>query len=710
MTQDTQDSEELNLSREKISELEERVQQVKKNEDSLRVNNKKLKADNIQLKARESFWKLELAESKKKSEEIKLVSNKLFEDSYDAILIIDNTGAFIDCNQSALDILEISNEQLKTLTASKISPNYQPNGKTSVEAADEMMKLARKKGLHRFDWTHINSKGTEFTVEVSLMTIEVKGESVLHCSWRDISARKLAEKRLLKAKSKAEESERQFRFLAENSKDMIYRMSIPNAIYEYVSQASKEIFGYSPEEFYKSPLLIKKVIHPDWLDYFKDEWKKLNDDNTSPIYEYQIIHKSGEIRWLNQRNTVLTDEKGTPVAIEGHVTDITSRKEAENNLLKAKNKAEESDRLKSAFLANMSHEIRTPMNGILGFAELLKTQKLSGEKQSEYITIIEKSGYRMLNIINDIISISKIEAGLMDLNIVSSNLVEQLKYIHAFFKPEIEAKGIEFNYKNQLLESETEINTDKEKVYAVLTNLVKNALKFTKTGSIEIGCSRQNEYIEVYVKDTGIGIQTEMQDKIFDRFIQVDLPAKNIYQGSGLGLAISKSYIDLLGGQLWVNSEYGVGSTFFFKLPVKTKLKSQKKSTQKAATHKASKDKIKILIVENDEVSTQLISIAVEEISREIICVEDGAEAIRVCEDNPDIDLILMDIQIPILDGYLATSEIRKFNQNVIIIAQTAYSLKGDREKAIDSGCNDYISKPIYKEDLLPLINNYFKG
>lgn len=236
-------------------------------------------------------------------------------------------------------------------------------------------------------------------------------------------------------------------------------------------------------------------------------------------------------------------------------------------LIAAKEHAEQSDRLKSAFLANMSHEIRTPMNGILGFAGLLKEPNLTGEEQQEYIQIIEKSGARMLNIINDIVDISKIQSGLMEVSIKESNINEQIDYIYTFFRPEVEGKGMQFSYKNSLVSEESNIKTDREKLYAILTHLVKNAIKYSKEGAIEFGYIKRDETLEFYVKDTGIGIFKDSQAAIFELFIQADIGHRRAYQGAGLGLSIAKAYVEMLGGKIWVESEEGIGSTFYFTLP-----------------------------------------------------------------------------------------------------------------------------------------------
>jgi len=234
-------------------------------------------------------------------------------------------------------------------------------------------------------------------------------------------------------------------------------------------------------------------------------------------------------------------------------------------------KAMLADKLKSAFLANMSHEIRTPMNGILGFAQLLMEPNLTGAEQHEYLNIIEKSGERMLNVINDIIDISKIESGLTKVDLVETDINKQMEYIFTFFKNEVESKGLQFSCKTSLPPEEAVIMTDSEKLYAVLINLVKNAVKFTYSGSITFGCNKiiyqGREMIEFYVSDTGIGIPSERQDAIFERFIQADILDKQAYQGAGLGLAISKAYCEMLSGKIRVKSEPGKGSTFYFTLP-----------------------------------------------------------------------------------------------------------------------------------------------
>jgi len=376
----------------------------------------------------------------------------------------------------------------------------------------------------------------------------------------------------------------------------------------------------------------------------------------------------------------------------------------------ALDKALESDRLKSAFLANMSHEIRTPMNGILGFAGLLKEPNLTGEKQKGYIEIIEKSGVRMLNIINDIVSISKIESGQVDIYISNVNINDQCEYLYEFFNQEASSKGIVLLFNSSLQTEEAFIKSDREKLLAILTNLVKNAIKYSHEGTIEFGYSKKKDFIEFYVKDTGIGIETNRQKAIFERFIQADIEDKDAYQGAGLGLSISKAYTELLHGKMWVESTLGVGSTFFFTVPCNYELQDVIENTVENTSKRVGiKPKsLKILVVEDDETSNLLLDTILETTAKEILHAENGIEALAQFEKHPDINLILMDMKMPEMDGYEATRRIRVENKEVVIIAQTAYGLLGDKEKALEAGCNDYIKKPISKDELFTIINKNF--
>lgn len=476
----------------------------------------------------------------------------------------------------------------------------------------------------------------------------------------------------------------------------------------FINPAGEKVTGYSKEE----------IIGKNWWDLlypseaFKQVEKKHQKFPEGEVLEMSLLNKNGERRDILWNSFTKRDNSNNILEIIGFGNDITNRKRVERELVEAKEHAEESDRLKSAFLANMSHEIRTPMNGILGFADLLKESNLSGELQENYIKIIEKSGARMLNIINDIISISKIESGTVELNISSLNINEEQEYLFAFFKPDLDAKNIDFSFKSSSPLQHPIINTDQDKFMSIYINLIKNAIKYTNKGFVECGYIIKGDFLEFYVKDTGIGIEYERQDAIFERFIQADVEDTMARQGAGLGLSITKAYVLMLGGEIWVESEKGRGSIFYFTIPYNTEIIKTNDVTKDIPNVALENliESLKILIVEDDETSCLLIKNILKKVNCIFFQARNGAEAIEICKENPDLDVVLMDIRMPVMDGYEAIRQIRKFNKDILIVAQSAHALMGDSEKAIQAGCNENLSKPIIKSELFSIINNYLLG
>ncbi|PKO99775.1 MAG: hypothetical protein CVU13_04405 [Bacteroidetes bacterium HGW-Bacteroidetes-8] len=375
------------------------------------------------------------------------------------------------------------------------------------------------------------------------------------------------------------------------------------------------------------------------------------------------------------------------------------------NLIKAKDKAEESDRLKTAFLANMSHEIRTPMNGIMGFLQLLNDVDLTSDDRQYYFEIINKSGERLLSTINDIIEISKIESGQLNVVYSNVNIREILNFHYKFFLKQTEEKGILLHLKND----ETIANvivSDQHILDGVLTNLIKNAIKFTDSGEIEFGTFLKDESIIFYVKDTGTGISKNRQEAIFERFVQADLDYKRPHEGSGLGLSIVKAYSHMMKGEVWVESEEGRGSTFFFTLPyipVISKPEVLKEKSDPVDVEKSHK----ILIAEDDEISYKLLEKILSDERFSIIHVWNGEDAVCVMRDNPEISMILMDLRMPLTDGLEAAKKIRQFNKSVKIVAVTINAFSIDKEIALNSGCDDYILKPVDKKTLMSTIKKH---
>ncbi len=625
----------------------------------------------------------------------------IIEKATDSVILLDAIGNFKYVSPNALKIFGYEETEFLSYNPAELT---HPDDLEMV--LSELKKLLQDNTYiftlqYRFKAKNDTWKWVETTFR-NLLADENVNSIVLNS--HDITERKIGEEEILKAKEKSEDSEMQQKALLENA---IFPISIVrmNGVIIFYNDATRKLFGIkeyqsknlSMLDFWRYPeqrkALVDELTENGFVINFEAEAKTTDK-------EYKTILVSSRLITFNREQVIFST-----------YNDITERKLLENSLRKAKIKAEESDRLKSAFLANMSHEIRTPMNGILGFTELLKEPHLADDKQSDYIDIIEKSGHRLLNLINNIIDLSKIESGQMKVNLSDVNLNEILEFALNFFLPEAAKKNIKLHLKNTLAEKEIIFTSDKEKLFGIFTNLVKNAIKFTERGSIEIGYNIKESFFIFYIKDTGIGIPIDRQKAVFERFTHADIENKKAFQGAGLGLSIAKAYVEMLGGKLWVESKLEKGSTFYFTLPYNPIKEKASVVTETIILNQVTDiitKKIKILIAEDDDTSFILLNTKLKSLDIAIIRAKNGRDAIETVKNNSDIDLILMDIKMPIIDGYQATKEIRTFNTDVVIIAQTAFALMGDKEKAIDVGCNNYITKPIDIDLLLALIHKYF--
>ncbi len=621
---------------------------------------------------------------------------RLFETAKDGILILDvETGMIIDVNPFLIQLLGYSKNKFMEKAVWEIG-----FFKDIIENREKFMEL-QDKGYVRYENLPLEtSDGHMIDVEFVSNVYSEGSKNVIQCNIRDISKRIKTENELIRTNKFLDS-------IIENIPDMIFIKESNNLNFVMVNCAGENLMGISRDE----------LLGRNDFDFFPKEQaemfvnadkKVLREKKMIDIPEELIQTKNQGIRILHTKKVPIMNNEGEPKFLLGISEDITVRKQKEDELKIAKEKAEESNRLKSAFLANMSHEIRTPMNGILGFAGLLKEPGLSGDEQDKYIEIIEKSGARMLNIINDIISISKIESGLMEISVFETNINEQVKFLYEFFKQEAENKGIKIFLTCTLPVHECIIRTDREKIFGIMTNLVKNAIKFTQDGFIEIGCEKAGNDVLFHIKDTGVGIDPKKQKTIFERFRQGSESLSRNYEGAGLGLSISKAYVEMLGGKIWVKSKPGEGSVFYFTIPINhfPLTKSVFSNSILTEEYENRMEKLNILIAEDDETSEILIRLAIQLYCKKIISARTGHEAVETCRQNPDIDLILMDIKMPDMDGLEATRRIRKFNKEVIIVAQTAFGLAGDREIAINAGCDEYIAKPFNKVSLMILIKN----
>lgn len=518
-------------------------------------------------------------------------------------------------------------------------------------------------------------------------------------------------RKLDNAEKDLEKSEERLRLVLDNSPVPIAVTDEKNENILFWSESAIQLFGHNPktvkewfEVAYPDPSYRQEVIErwTQFLGIAKNQKKAINTG------EYKVRSKEGKEKICEVYANFI------PGSLIVTFSDISERKQVEEALIASKEKAEESDRLKSAFLSNMSHEIRTPMNGILGFASLLLDDDLTEQDRATYIDIINKAGDRLLNTINDIIDISKIDARETQVLVENTNISELVKDLAAFFQVQCAEKDLDLFVDDFIYSSPIIIPTDRAKVNSIFTNLIKNAIKFTKTGSIVIGAKKVKGFFEFSIKDTGIGIPKNRQNHIFDRFVQADIEDRNAMQGSGLGLAITKSYVEMLGGEIYVNSEEDKGSTFFFSLPVdETNYELIPLATEDLDKLKSKllfDDKIKILIAEDDEISFEYLNALLKEYQCEITHCSNGKEAVDICRNNDDIDLILMDIKMPQMNGYEATKEIREFNNEVYIVFQSAHAFSSEIEVAMNSGGNAYITKPINKEKLAEIISQFKKN
>ncbi len=471
-------------------------------------------------------------------------------------------------------------------------------------------------------------------------------------------------------------------------------LSKPDGSYPIINKNFSDLIGYGTSMFSMTPEELEHCRKSDDVALKSDE----------PIEtEEEITFTDGNKHTIKVFKRRVFDVNGSVLGVLGISTDISERKRYERALVDALEKAEESDRLKSAFLANMSHEIRTPLNGIIGFSKYLRNfPDTSREETLKFLNIICNSADHLLNLINDIIDISKIEVGQLKITAESINLNALLNEIYTFYysaNPDLSKRGVSFRITTSLSDAESSIVVDKVRLRQILNNLIGNALEFTREGSVEFGyeLTTDKNYVRFFVRDTGIGIPKDKADLIFQRFRQADVDITKKFGGTGLGLAISKSLVELMGGNIWVDSQPEIGSTFYFTLPfIKTAIPVAKSDTQFEFKDVMEKLKGKrILIAEDDANSLFYLKTVLQNAG--IVCLEalNGRDAVNLFLKNPDVDLILMDLKMPELSGFEAIKEIRRVNPKIPIVVQTAHVFNDEKVLCSAMGCDNFISKPV---------------
>ncbi len=479
---------------------------------------------------------------------------------------------------------------------------------------------------------------------------------------------------------------------------------------EYVNPKFTETSGYTYEEVLgKNTSILKSGNNPDEL--YKSLWETITSGKQW-TGEIQNKTKDGRLYWESASISGVKNEKGEITHFVAIKEDITFRRDTISELQMAKDKAEESDRLKTAFLANMSHEIRTPMNAIVGFSELLRTTNIQGPEREEYFNIINNSCSILSNLIDDIIDLAKIEAGQTTIAEDLCRPYEIMRELQRYFEEEIRKLGKPIKLvMDASIEPDLIIISDEFRLRQILSNIIGNAVKFTDKGIIAWGCTVEKERnMKFFVKDTGIGIYPENIELIFDRFRQMDDSSIRKYGGTGLGLPVSKSLVDLMGGEIWVESQIGRGSEFYFKIPYKPMRNEPKEKNEvlaKSDMEYSFKNK-GVLVVEDNLSNFEFIKAVLSRTKAKLFWADTGVKAVEIFrKKRKHIHLVLMDIQIPEMDGYEATRLMKKIRKDIPIIAQTAFAMSRDKEKSLDAGCDDYISKPIKPSDLLNMLAKY---
>jgi PAS domain S-box-containing protein len=641
---------------------------------------------------------------KVKSEEILYRTQYSIDNVTDSIFWIDESSQIIYANQAACRNLEYTIDELLSLSVFDIDPNF-----TSDKWKKHWNRII--KGSYTIETTHFTKNGKQIPVEVTTNNVEFGGAHYNCAIARDITQRKKTETELINSKIKAEENEQRLLTFINSIPDIIcYKDGKGNWL--LANKADLELFCLTGVDYFgKNDLQLSEFTDELYKESFakcmqsdEEAWKSKSitkgveiiptiygEKKVYDVYKVPVFHANGERKGL---------------AVIGR--DITELKKTQKVLIKAKEEAEESNRLKTAFLQNMSHEIRTPMNAICGFSDLLGNPDLTKEKREYYISTIQNSSFQLLSIVSDIITISSIETNQEKINLSKVNINSVILELISVFKTQSVNKKIALYSKKELNDNQAEVYTDKSKLVQILNNLLTNAFKFTNNGYIELGykvkATNETSELEFYVKDSGIGIVPELHQKIFEYFRQANKSIQLNYGGTGLGLSISKGFVELMGGRIWVSSEINKGSTFYFTIPY------QPVNIPSSDLPAANQEEIRsILVAEDEEYNYQLIEEYLCNLGFKLIHAKNGKEAVFLCSTDQNISLVLMDIKMPEMTGDVAAKIIKENRPGLAIIAQSGYTLESEIEKYADL-FDDYITKPIKENVIKKIVLKYMKS
>ncbi|MGD0582179.1 MAG: PAS domain S-box protein [Bacteroidales bacterium] len=621
----------------------------------------------------------------------------MFELSPAGMILIDKNGSIIEVNSTFCETVGYSRKELISKNIRLFaSPGYQ------TEVENNISEILSGKTL-KHEVTNIRKDGTTCEVELyeTMINLPDGKPGILSVS-NDITEKKRSQEKMMTL-SRALESIGECVSITDRENKIIF---VNNAFCKTYQYDQKELIG-------ENISIVRPVNDPNV------QLQELLSDTIPGGWSGELMNvkKDGTEFPVELSTAPIRDEKGNTIALIGISIDITERKKAHKELISAKEKAEESDKLKSAFIANMSHELRTPLNAIIGFSGLM-IETLEDEENISNVKVILNSGLHLLSLVEDILDISMIETGQIKIDyekIEINSILSQVKDIIQGEQLKENKNYIKLILKVDPGIVETYLFSDKRKIKQVLINLLKNSLKFTDKGYIEFGYSviekNDNKYLKFYVKDTGIGIDKKHHPVIFDNFRQIDDTQTRRFGGMGIGLSVAKKIIEMLGGEIWVESELGKGSIFYFTVPQKSeKLETERNFPDTTGSKEDSFIGKTILIVEDEASNYEFLRIFFTKMSVRVLWAKDGLEAVSLCETDPSISLVFMDIKLPLLNGLDAAKRIKKGRPELPIIAQTAYAMISDKEEALNAGCDDYLSKPIQQKRLNDIIKKYFRG
>ena len=672
-----------------------------------------------------------------------------------AIVIMDAKGNFEWVNDGFTRLYNLSFEEFiqkrgRNILECSSSPNIN----------EELHKCIHEKKTVSYEFFYLTESNKKIWTQTTITPILNDNSEVVRLIAidSDITELKLAENEILQKNNEIQAQAEELKKLSVIARktDNAVILAKPDGHIEWVNEGFYKLYKYSLSRFIDKTgnNIFTTSSNPD----IKNIVERCLSQKESITYENNITDKTGKIIWIQTTLTPIINNNGQAVKLIAIDTDITKLKDAENEILKkseeilaqneeiltqkdeleihrnhleklvkkrttalekAKVRAEESDRLKSAFLANMSHEIRTPMNAIIGFSNLLDDPDMQGTDKKELISLITYNSDTLLHLIDDIIDLSKIESNQLVIDKKDCNLNNIFNVLIDLFnenKKLIFKEHIDLKYTPGSENKEFSIYSDPLRLQQIISNLIDNALKFTEKGSVEFGYVLENNseksLLKFYVKDTGIGLTKDQQTIIFSRFTKAENDKKKLYRGAGLGLAISKNLVNMLSGDIWVESELNHGAIFYFTIPYEN---IQEGEIQEREIQLKEKPNLQndynwygktVLIAEDEQSNYRYFEMILSKTRANFLHAKNGIDAVEICKNNK-IDLVLMDIKMPEMDGLEATRRIREFKKEMPIIALTAFAMENDEKMSIEAGCNAYMSKPVRKPDLLGIINKF---